>query len=514
MKRDKKTFFYNLLTSGVEGSDPKTLRRIRLLNTFFLIFLVTAPLLGLFYLSAGSMLLFNSAMLASLLSGFGILLLRKTQHIKVCSNYAVFLLWAFLLMVRWQTGAMSGQGLLLLTWVWNAVLILAAIYLAGYLWGSLWACVIFLESGLAAYIYMGGGETVGLFSKQAACLYGLGGYLLGLLAVLAFAFLFEKERGESMEREEEKGRIVQESRRYIDEILAKSPVPTFVIDRNHRVIQWNRACEEMTGVRADEVVGKRVWDGLFIDQDGTLADKLIEDPSSLINREGLEVLRTESGSFSLEAYLPRIRGGVKAVLKASPIFDKEGLIKGAIQCIQEIKNGDGKDSGNLRAQYTSWDLLPCPVYVIDTNGKISSWNEACERKLGFTSELVIGKSPLAIVAKSYRSSFRDAVIRVLRGESQSLKEWKYYSMDGEPVYVRAELYPLKDSSGEIEGCVVVNTDVTDLRLKLKIIERALGETREKLKGLSKEYDLLKKNIASFIRTKGGKGPKEQSPDST
>ncbi len=509
MNKEQRTFFQDLLTGGVRDGDPETLRRIKLLNAFFLIFLVSAPLLGLFYLSAGSMLLFNSSMAASLLSAAGILLLRKTRNIKVVSNYAVFLLWAFLFLIRWQTGAMAAQGLLLLTWVWNAVLILAAIYLTGYFWGSIWACLIFLESGLAAYLYMGGDGSPSLFSKETACLYGLGAYLLGLLAVLAFAFLFEKERSESLEREQEKGQIVQESRRYIDEILAKSPVPIFVIDRNHRVIQWNRACEEITGVSADEVIGKRVWEGLFLDEDGTLADKLIDDPSSLLGSEGLEVLRTESGSFSVEAYLPQLRGGVKAVLKASPILDRDGLVKGAIQCIQEIKDGDGTDTGAFRLRYTSWDALPCPVYVIDAKGKVSSWNEACERKLGFTSELVIGKSPLAIVAKPYRASFREAVIRVLKGEVQSAKEWKYYSMDGEPVYVRAELYPLKDSSGEVKGCVVVNTDVTDLRLKLKIIERALAESKEKLKSLSEEYELLKKNIASFIRTKGESGAQKE-----
>ncbi len=507
MGKEKKTFFHDLLTSGLERGDPETLRRIRLLNTFFVVFLLAAPLLGVFYLSSGSSFLFNASMVGSVFSGIGILLLRKTRNIKLCSNYAIFLLWAFLLLVRWETGAMAAQGLLLLTWIWNGVLILAAIYVTGYFWGALWSCVIFLESGLAAYLYMGGDRIPGLFSGQTAALYGLGGYLLGLLAILAFAFLFEKERSETKEREEEKGQIVQESRRYIDEILSKSPVPTFVIDRNHRVIQWNRACEEFTGIPANEVIGKRPWEGLFLDEEGTLADKIIDDPGSLLSGGHFEVLRTESGSFSVEAYLPQLGGGVKALMKASPILDQDGAVKGAIQCIQEVRDGDGAaDTGAFRLQYTSWDALPCPVYVIDTKGKISSWNEACERKLGFTSELVIGKSPLSIVAKPYRVTFREVVIRVLKGDSFAAREWKYYSMDGDPVYVRAELYPLKDSSGNIQGCVVVNTDITDLRVKLKLLERALGESKERLKELTQEYELLKKNIASFIRKRDEKEP--------
>ena len=38
-------------------------------------------------------------------------------------------------------------------------------------------------------------------------------------------------------------------------ILEGSPTPTFVIDRGHRVIGWNKALEELTGVRSDDVIG-------------------------------------------------------------------------------------------------------------------------------------------------------------------------------------------------------------------------------------------------------------------
>ena len=38
-------------------------------------------------------------------------------------------------------------------------------------------------------------------------------------------------------------------------ILEGSPTPTFVIDRSHRVIGWNKALEELTGVRSDDVIG-------------------------------------------------------------------------------------------------------------------------------------------------------------------------------------------------------------------------------------------------------------------
>ncbi|NLD56942.1 MAG: PAS domain-containing protein, partial [Methanomicrobiales archaeon] len=44
--------------------------------------------------------------------------------------------------------------------------------------------------------------------------------------------------------------IHQEQKALLDAVIAASPIPKFVLDRNHRVISWNRALENTTGVRA------------------------------------------------------------------------------------------------------------------------------------------------------------------------------------------------------------------------------------------------------------------------
>ena len=51
-------------------------------------------------------------------------------------------------------------------------------------------------------------------------------------------------------------RIV-ENDEMIFQIVNGSPIPTFVIDENHRVICWNRACESLTGFTAKEIIGNQ-----------------------------------------------------------------------------------------------------------------------------------------------------------------------------------------------------------------------------------------------------------------
>jgi PAS domain S-box-containing protein len=43
--------------------------------------------------------------------------------------------------------------------------------------------------------------------------------------------------------------------RFLSQIVEGSPIPTFVIDKDHRVIHWNRACENLTGIPEEDIIG-------------------------------------------------------------------------------------------------------------------------------------------------------------------------------------------------------------------------------------------------------------------
>ncbi|MCX5833049.1 MAG: PAS domain-containing protein, partial [Deltaproteobacteria bacterium] len=52
-----------------------------------------------------------------------------------------------------------------------------------------------------------------------------------------------------------KKKVFKDTMLSVESILEGSPIPIFVIDRNHRIILWNRACEELTGFRVGEMIG-------------------------------------------------------------------------------------------------------------------------------------------------------------------------------------------------------------------------------------------------------------------
>jgi PAS domain S-box-containing protein len=491
--------FNNLLTSGIRLSDPETIRKIRIVNVFELVFIMAAPLLGLFYFYVGAVFLFYVTTIAGLLMIAAVIVLRKTKSLVWGGNCAIFVLWAALLLIAWNTGAVSYEGVMSPSWLLNAGLILFAIFLNGYMWGAVWTTLVFIETGAVIYLFRAGYLFPNLIPTEIAAVYSLGTYMVCLLAILLLAFLFEKERTEALVREQGKAEALRESKRYIDDILERYPIPTFVLDRNHRVIQWNRACHEITGIPVGEILGKEVWEGLYVDDRGSTADIIIDDPDAIEKDYGNAIVsKTETGLLELEMSLPKFKGGRRVAITVAPILDNTGAVRGAIQTVQTI-NPQQDGMGGLSGE--AGESFPDPVFKIDSRGEISFWNRACEETFGFKASEMIGKSPFPLVSKRYRPLFKETIIRVFKGESIRDRSWKYYSNKEKPVYVLARVFPSQSADGQGKECVIVNTDITDLRIKLKRLELYAAESKEKLKSLTEEYDLLKSNIATFIRKK-------------
>jgi PAS domain S-box-containing protein len=497
-----KSITNNFITSGIRSSDVEIITKFKTLNIFLCILILVSPCLGFFYFFIKADFLFYIVIGAGILGVSALILLRLTKSLMVAGNYAFFILWAAFLIIRWNTGAMSEGGLILLSWIWNAALILMAIFITGYQSGTIWGTLIFLETGVAVYLFKTGYEFPNLIPSAIAPIYSLGAYLSGLLVILFIAFMYEKEKDDALEREQLRSRTVAESKQYIDTLVEKSPLPTFVVDMEHRVIQWNRACQRMTGIPTEEIIGKKVPVPLHVDNQQSLADLVIEDPNSIIDRFSSSIVsKTESGFFEVGVPFPEIKDGMQANVTVAPILDINGVIKGAIEIIHDVTNAQEGHYSASDDQGQALVLQSNPVFKIDAKGKVSFWNKACEENFGYHPSKIIGNSPLTFVSKSTRKPFSETIVRVFKGESFNGKEWKYYSADGEPVHVLAKVYSVKSIDGKTKECVVENTDITDFALRMKELEQETIEAKDKLKKMNDEYALLRKNIATYIRKK-------------
>ncbi|MEN6622887.1 MAG: PAS domain S-box protein [Smithella sp.] len=130
---------------------------------------------------------------------------------------------------------------------------------------------------------------------------------------------------------------LQESKRRLADIIDFLPDATCAIDLSGKVIAWNRAIEEMTGIKAENMLGKGNYEYVlpfYGIRRPTLIDLACgfneqnEKKYDFIKKEG-DVLLTE-----VEVTLR----GVTRVLwaKASPLYDSRGKVTGAIESARDI----------------------------------------------------------------------------------------------------------------------------------------------------------------------------------
>ncbi len=132
---------------------------------------------------------------------------------------------------------------------------------------------------------------------------------------------------------------LQAAHRQLMDIIEFLPDATFVIDLGKRVIAWNKAIEEMTGVKKEDMLGKGdyAYAVPFYGSPCPLTIDLVLEWDA--ERGGQYDSVTQEGDALLAAnHVPMTYEGKGAYLsgKASPLFDAEGHVIGAIESIRDI----------------------------------------------------------------------------------------------------------------------------------------------------------------------------------
>jgi two-component system sensor histidine kinase/response regulator len=131
---------------------------------------------------------------------------------------------------------------------------------------------------------------------------------------------------------------IQESERRLTDIISFLPDATLVIDGEGKVIAWNRAIEEMTGVKAKEMLGKGDYEYAipFYGERRPILIDLVLLPDEEFERKYAHIQRR--GPFLAgETYVPYVRGRARYLFAtASVLRDSKGNAVGAIETIRDI----------------------------------------------------------------------------------------------------------------------------------------------------------------------------------
>jgi PAS domain S-box-containing protein len=168
------------------------------------------------------------------------------------------------------------------------------------------------------------------------------------------------------------------------------PDATFVVDHKNKVIAWNRAIEEMTGVSKAEIIGQGDYAyslPFFKQRKKMLLDYLDDDTTEEI-KANFQYVQRKNDTITAEAFTNALPGGKDSYLwtTAKTLYSVTGERLGAIESIRDITSIKQAKNELLRTSHEldtffnfSLDLL-C---VADTKGNFHRLNPEWERVLGY-----------------------------------------------------------------------------------------------------------------------------------
>ncbi|MEN3111133.1 ATP-binding protein [Uliginosibacterium paludis] len=150
----------------------------------------------------------------------------------------------------------------------------------------------------------------------------------------------------------------------LTEIIEGYPVGTFVIDREHQVTHWNRACEVLCGMQASDVVGTdEAWRAFSEVRRPMLADWVMEpdDEADAMHAYEGHLWRSPAaeGAYEAEILLPQLNGLPARWLHvaASPLRDAMGNVIGAIETLIDITSRKEAEAKLREAREKAEDLV-------------------------------------------------------------------------------------------------------------------------------------------------------------
>jgi PAS domain S-box-containing protein len=129
---------------------------------------------------------------------------------------------------------------------------------------------------------------------------------------------------------------------FLAQIIDGDPVPTFVIDAQHRITHWNRACAVISGQESEAMVGTDLqWRPFYDSPRPTLADLIVngslDDQLDTYYHDLFRRSKTIAGAFEAERYFPGIGAeGCWLFFTAAPLRDAQGNVVGAIETLQDV----------------------------------------------------------------------------------------------------------------------------------------------------------------------------------
>lgn len=297
----------------------------------------------------------------------------------------------------------------------------------------------------------------------------------------------------------------------LKQLVEGNPVATIVIDADHRVTHWNRACAMLTGVDAEHMLGRSEQWRAFYDVPRPLLADLVVDGAGVAEFERYydgkfrpSVLLDDA--YEAEDFFPDFDGGRWLFFTAAAIRNADGKIVGAIETLQDVTERRRAEAALRESEAYLAQIVDgssVATLVIDAGHRVTHWNRACEMMTGMPAgdiigtrqqwtafypserpimaDLVLDAASESAVDRLYHGRFRPSLL--IPGGYEAEDFFPHFGDSGRWLYFTAA--PLRNAQGDLVGAIETLQDVSERRRA----EEALRESEERYRALSQTDSL-------------------------
>jgi PAS domain S-box-containing protein len=263
---------------------------------------------------------------------------------------------------------------------------------------------------------------------------------------------------------------VSEERRFQLLVEAITDYAIYMLDPKGHISSWNVGAERIKGYRADEIIGRHF--SIFFTEEDRAADKPVFAMAT--------ALRT--GRFEDESWRVRKDGSrFWAVAVLEPVHDESGRLIGFAKITRDIterRNArEALRESERRFRLFVDSVVDYAMYMVDLDGRITSWNTGAQRIKGYSAAEIIGEHFSTFYTEEDRDAglpMRALGIAATKGKYQA-EGWRVRK-DGTRIWTSAVIDPVYDEKGELIGFAKITRDNTEWREA----QQRLEEAREQL----------------------------------